>query len=181
MARRQGSRIVRNFAGHPMTLGFLFLVALPALPCTCVVAANSDARTVMGDVSVVFRGAVVERSVLPQRVEMKGRGRYAITFRVDEYWKGDLGRSVTLYGVDAGTDCLGDGGYAVGKDYLVYASEVAVKDVTIEGLLWYWADLLPPGTKMLVPQTACMPGGEVSTVRKAVRQLGNGRTPAKTD
>jgi hypothetical protein len=160
----------------------LFL-AVPALSCTCVVAKNSNARTAMSDASVVFRGTVLERLALPQRSEMKGRDRYAITFRVDEYWKGLPGRRVTLYGVDGGTDCLGDGGYEVGKDYLVYASEQDVQDVTYDGLrdgpLWYgWTDVLPRGTKMLVPQTACMPGGQTSSVRKSLRALGKGRTPA---
>ena len=167
-----------SLSRHCTTLAFLFLVALPALPCTCVVAANSDARRAMDDVSVVFRGTVVQRRTLPQRVEMKGRGRYAITFHVDEYWKGPSLRSVILYGVDDGTDCLGDGGYEVGKNYLVYASEQDVKDVIIDGLLWYgWTDVLPKGTKMLLPQTACMPGRETSAVREAIRQLGKGRIP----
>jgi hypothetical protein len=67
---------------------------------------------------------------------MKGRGRYAIIFRVDEYWKGTPGKGVTLYGVDDGTDCLGDGGYVVGKSCLVYASELDVTDVVAEGVLW---------------------------------------------
>jgi len=138
----------------------------------------------MSYATVVFRGAVVERRTLPQRAEMKGRGRYAITFHVGEYWKGTPGRSVILYGVDGGTDCLGDGGYEVGKNYLVYAAEQDVQDLTLDGLpdgpLWYgWTDVLPKGTKMLVPQTACMPGGEASAVRKSLRALGKGRAPAK--
>jgi hypothetical protein len=130
----------------------------------------------MDNAAVVFRGSVVQRATLPQRAEMKGRGRHAITFKVDEYWKGTPGRSVTLYGVDDGTDCLGDGEYEVGKTFLVYASEANVTSV-VEGLLWYWDDVFPPGTKMLVPG-ACTPGGETSTVRKALRQLGKGHTPA---
>jgi hypothetical protein len=115
---------------------------------------------------------------------MKGRGRHAITFRVDEYWKGAPGRTLIIYGVDDGTDCLGDGAYEVGKNYLVYASEQDVQDVTVDGLpggpLWYgWTDVLPKGTKMLVPGTACVPGGEASAVRKSLRELGTGRPPAK--
>ena len=163
--------------------GLLLWMSLPALPCTCVTEVNSNARTAMSGASVVFRGTVVERRTLPQRAEMKGRGRHAITFRVDEYWKGAPGRTVTIYGVDDGTDCLGDGAYAVGKNYLIYASEQDVQDVTYDGLpdgpFWYgWTDVLPKGTKMLVPLTACMPGGETSAVRKSLRELGKGRTPA---
>jgi hypothetical protein len=161
-------------------VGLLFLFSLPAFPCTCVSAVNSNARTEMANAAVVFRGTVVQRSTLPQRAEMKGRGRYAIAFNVDEYWNGAAERSVTLYGMDDGTDCLGDGGYVVGKNYLVYASEIDVRDVTLGGSFWYgWTDVLPPGSKMLVPQTACSPGGETSAVQEAIRQLGKGRLPAK--
>lgn len=156
------------------------MLALPALPCTCVTAANADAKTEMANAAVVFRGTVVQRSTLPQRAEMKARRRYAITFSVDEYWKGTSSPTVTLYGMDNGTDCLGDGGYVVGRNYLVYASEIDVRDVTLGGSFWYgWTDVLPPGTKMLVPQTACMPGGETSAVEEAIRQLGKSRLPAK--
>jgi hypothetical protein len=37
--------------------------------------------------SVVFRGAVTDKKFLPANSEMKNRGRYAVTFRVDEQWK----------------------------------------------------------------------------------------------
>ncbi len=160
-------------------LGFLFLVALPALPCTCIPEAGSTAKTDMKWTSIVFRGTVIRRQALPQRAEMKGRGRYAITFRVDEYWKGDPGQTVIIYGVDDGTDCLGGGGYKVGKNYLVYSSEQDVKDEVIDTFFWYgWTDVLPKGTKMLVPGS-CTPGGEISAVRKSLRELGKGRVPAK--
>jgi hypothetical protein len=172
-----------RFPKHLVTLSFLLSFALPALPCTCVVAANSNAKTAMVDVSIVFRGTVLERKALPQRSEMRGRRRYAITFRVDEYWKGPVGRTVIIYGVDNGTDCLGDGGYEVGRNYLVYVAEEEVKDIVMEdGFFWYgWTDVLLEGTKMLVPRTACEPGGETSAVRKAIRELGKGRMPAKTE
>ncbi len=135
----------------------------------------------MNDASTVFRGFVVARKPLPQRAEMKGRGRYAVTFRVDEYWKGSPGSSVILYGVDAGTDCLGDGGFEVGKNYLVYAAEMPARDVFMGDVFWYgWTDVLPVGTQMLVPQTACMPGGETSKVQKALGELGKGRSPVRT-
>ena len=172
-----------GFPKHLVTLSFLLSVTLPAFPCTCVVAANSNAKTAMADVSIVFRGTVLERKGLPQRSEMRGRRRYAITFRVDEYWKGSVGRNVILYGVDSGTDCLGDGGYEVGKSYLVYAADVEVKDIILkDGFFWYgWTDVLPKGTKMLVPQIGCTPGGETSAVRRAIRELGKARMPGKTD
>ena len=138
----------------------------------------------MSEVAVVFHGTVLQRNTLPQRSEMRGRGRYAITFRVNEFWKGSLGQTVTLYGLDSGTDCLGDGGYEVGKNYLVYAPEVESKDIVLEnGYFWYgWTDVLPEGTKMLMPETPCMPGGETPANRRGLhRKLGKGQIPPKTD
>lgn len=130
----------------------------------------------MSDATLVFRGTVIERKTLPQRDEMKGRQRYATTFRIDEYWKGSPGATAVIYGMDDGTDCLGDGGYTAGKNYLVYAAETDSTDVILDEYFWYgWTDIRPKGTKMLIPQLACMPGGETSTVRKAIRKLGKGR------
>jgi hypothetical protein len=158
----------------------LLAFAAPALPCTCVSAVGTTAKTIVNDYAVVFRGTVVERKVLPQRAEMKGRRRYSIIFRVDEYWKGSPDRTRILYGVDGGTDCMGDGGYEVGKKYLVYAGEQVVKDEILDnGFFWFgWTDVLPEGTHMLVPG-ACAPGGETTMVaaRTALRELGKGRTP----
>jgi len=160
-------------------LGLLAVVSVPALPCTCVSDVSSTAKTATNDYPAVFRGTVLERKVLPQRIEMRGRRRYAITFRVEEYWKGSPDRTRILYGVDDGTDCLGDGGYEVGKNYLVYAGDQVVKDEVLDGFFWFgWTDVLPEGTHMLVP-AACSPGGEttVAVVRTALRQLGKGRAP----
>jgi hypothetical protein len=158
----------------------LLAVSVPALPCTCVSAAGSTAKTMVKDYAVVFRGTVVERELLPQRVEMKGRRRFSITFRVGEYWKGSPDRMRILYGVDNGTDCMGDGGYEVGRNYLVYAGDQVVKDVILDNaFFWFgWTDVLPEGTHMLVPR-ACAPGGETTTVeaRTALRELGRARTP----
>jgi hypothetical protein len=151
---------------------------ITALPCTCVTAVNSTAKTMMADDVVVFRGKVTERKTLPSRTEMRGRNRYAIAFRVDEYWKGSPGRTLVIYGLDPGTDCLGDGGYQVGKEYLVYASEQRAKDFLMGDYFWYgWKDILPEGSVMLVPDTACKPGGEVAKARAALDELGRGRVP----
>jgi hypothetical protein len=122
---------------------------------------------------------VLERKILPPRAEMRRRNRYAITFRVDEYWKGAPGRKVVIYGLDPGTDCLGDGGYLTGRAYLVFALEQRVKDVRLADYFWYgWTDVLPEGSAMLVPDAACKPGGEVAKVRAALNRLGPGRVPA---
>jgi hypothetical protein len=88
--------------------------SITALPCTCVTAVNPTAKTMMADDAVVFRGVVTARKTLPSRAEMRGRNRYAISFRVDEYWKGSPGRTLVIYGLDPVTDCLGDGGYHTG-------------------------------------------------------------------
>jgi hypothetical protein len=98
--------------------------------------------------SVVFRGTVSQKTTLPLRAEMKGRNRYSITFGVDEFWKGAPGRTVTIYGLDDGTDCLGGSFYEVGKSYLVYASEQDAKDVVLDDFFWYgWTDNLAKGRK----------------------------------
>ena len=162
--------------------GLLLVVAIPALPCACVEPIGFNARTAMSSVSIVFSGTVLKRETLPPRAEMKGRNRYAITFHVDEYWKGSPAKTVVIYGMDGGGDCLGDGGYLTGKQYLVYASRVEAKDVVFEAptFFWYgWADILPAGTKMLVPETACMPGGEIHAVSAALHELGKGGKPSR--
>jgi hypothetical protein len=110
---------------------------------------------------------------------MSGRGRYATTFHVEEFWKGSPGRSVIIHGLTAGTDCLGGGEYEIGKEYLVYASESRSADVRLGDDLWYsWKDVLAEGTPVLMP-TACAPSGEVGRagVRVALRELRRGRTP----
>lgn len=127
---------------------------------------------------MVFRGRVIERKTLPVHRDMRGRGRYAITFRVDEYWKGPVPSTITIYGMDDGTDCLGGGFYRVGQSYLVYAGEGTSKDVKLEDYFWYgWTDVLAEGTKMLFPRLTCTPGGEVSKVGAALRELGKGMRP----
>lgn len=153
--------------------------SITAFPCTCVTAVDSTAKTLMTNDAVVFRGMVIERKTLPSRPEMRGRNRYAITFRVDEYWKGSPARTI-VYGLDPGTDCLGDGDYQVGKEYLVYAVEDRSRDVLLDEYFWYgWKDILPEGSPVLIPDTACKPGGQVPKVRDALRELGPGRVPKR--
>src|ERR1700723_1235099 len=52
------------------------------------------------------RGLSSNRKPLAVLTEMRGRGRYAIAFRVDEYWKGPRQPTVIVYGLDNGSDCL---------------------------------------------------------------------------
>jgi hypothetical protein len=159
-------------------IGFVAFLGTPAFSCTCVWTTKPP---VDFGASVVFRGTVTDRKLMPARAEMK-RGRYEITFRVDEVWKGSRQRTIVLYGVDDGTDCMGGSSYEVGKNYLVFASEQSSQDVSLDGTkLWFgWTDVLPKGTPMLVP-TACSPSGEISEifVKDALNQLGKGSPPTE--
>lgn len=130
--------------------------------------------------ALVFRGSVSHVETLPEHPKMRGRQRYAVTFLVDEYWRGTPAQTITLYDLDPGTDCMG-AGFQSGRTYLVFASEEMAKDNQPDpDFFWYgWTDVLPPGSPMFLPITACMPGGDTSVgaVRKQIRQLGRGFTP----
>ena len=143
----------------PLALfGLLAVFGTPAFSCTCMSKTLPPADF---GAAVVFRGTVTARKPLAVLTEMRGRGRYAIAFRVDEYWKGPRQPTVIVYGLDNGSDCLGGSGFEVGKDYLIFASE---QDVFWPGgtTFWYgWTDVVPKGTPMLAPQ-ACAPSGETS-------------------
>ncbi len=155
-----------------------FLLPGVVHPCTCVVAPGPpSAESLIADSTVVFRGVVTERKTLPLRPDMHGRNRYSITFRVDEYWKGSPGRTVVIYGMDPTPDCLGDGGYRSGKEYLVFAYQQRSTDVLIGPDLWYgWKDILPEGSPMLTP-TVCRFGGETANIGESLRLLGRGKVP----
>ena len=114
---------------------------------------------------------------------MHGRKRYAITFHVDEYWKGSLHRSIILYGLDDGADCMGGSSFEVGENYIVFASPKPSEDVFLPDSkqLWFsWADVLPSGTRALM-LTECAPSGETSApfVKKAIDRLGKGHPPSE--
>jgi hypothetical protein len=161
-------------------LGLLAFLGTPAFSCTCMFAVTPP---VDFGASVVFRGTVTDKKLLPACAEMKSRGRYEIIFQVDEAWKGSRQRKIVIHGLDDGTDCLGGSSYEVGKNYLVFASEQPSGDVSWDGStkLWVgWTDVLPRGTPMLVP-TACAPSGETSKVfvRDALNKLGKGSPPSE--
>jgi hypothetical protein len=145
--------------------------------CTCVT--STDSKSAISDAPVVFVGTVLKSELLRQHPEMRGRRRYAVTFRVREYWKGTRERTLKLYDVDPGTDCLG-AGFEAGKQYLVYASEQPVKDTSFDDFFWIgWTDVLAKGATMLQPMMACMPGGNTKEplVQKTLRELGRGHAP----
>jgi hypothetical protein len=158
-----------------LPFSFLILIAVDhAAACTCVSALSATALTEMADAARVFRGTVVETKRLPEHREV--RQRFAITFRINRFWKGASGPTVTLYDLSPGTDCQGFG-FEVGKEYLVYASEQPAKDFKLDGHLFYaWTDLFAEGTAMLRPMS-CSSTGLTSEkyVRHALGELGPGR------
>jgi hypothetical protein len=162
-------------SGRLAILGLLVLMHQPLFSCTCITAYSPADH----GASAVFRGTVTDKKLLPARPDMQ-RGRYAITFSIDEYWKGFRQRAIVLYGLDDGTDCMGGSYLEVGKNYLVFASEHPAQDNYLDGTkLWYgWTDVLPKGTPMLM-LTPCAPSGETSKifVKDAVKRLGKGSPP----
>ena len=154
------------------------LSAASAMACTCVsLPSDPEPSQIAG---LLFRGTVMRVETLPEHPEMRGRQRYAVTFRVEEYWRGAPARTITLYDLDPGTDCMG-AGFQKGRTYLVFGREGTAKDHRLDpDFFWFgWTDVLPPGTRMLFGDTACAPGGETSEslVRKQLAKLGRGRKP----
>jgi hypothetical protein len=150
------------------------LVAGSCLACTIVNPPSP--REAVRQAAVVFRGTVLTSEALPMHPEMRGRGRFAVTMRVAEYWKGNRGATVKLYALEPGTDCMG-AELKARNEYLVFASEEGAKDFRPDpDFFWYgWTDVLPAGTRMLQP--VGISGGDLSDplVRKTMRGLGRGK------
>jgi hypothetical protein len=128
--------------------------------------------------SVIFRGVVVGKRKLPAPERIHG-SVYAITYRVDQYWKGSPTRDLVIYGmadVFPGR-CEGWGDVSVGKEYLIYAFEGEVQDEYNQpDRTWIeYVDVIPKGTKIMTVG-ACTHSGEVSRsdVDTALRKLGPG-------
>jgi len=128
--------------------------------------------------SVIFRGVVVGKKKLPAPEKFNG-SVYAVTYRVEEYWKGSPARELVIYGmadVFPGR-CEGWGDVSVGKEYLIYAFEGEVRDEYSQpDRTWIeYVDAIPKGTKILTVG-ACTPSGQVSEtyVDIALRKLGTG-------
>ena len=158
-----------------LTLALVIFVTRAASPCTIV--NQPSPREALKVATVVFRGTVLKSEPLPTHPEMGGRQRFAVTLRVAEYWKGDRGRTITLYDLSPGTDCIG-AGLQAGKEYLVFAYEEGARDNRLGGDFWYgWTDVLPAGTPMLQPMATFGGGLSQAAVRVDVRELGPGRKP----
>ncbi len=177
----------------------LLLLSTTALPCTIVVPDPANAKTRMAEATIVFRGTVIERTALPERSDMAAK-RYAVKFRVNEYWKGSPANTLILY--EATTllynPCSWSRPPEPGRVYLVYAVEKRAKDEIMSDQdrkilpsllpsslprdttfrLWYgWTDIMPEGTAMLVESFG---GGDVRdlNVQRCIEVLGTGQTPA---
>jgi hypothetical protein len=154
----------------------------PILACSCfhlVDPANPETfeQELMRTSAVIFRGAVIGKRRLPAPERIQG-SVYAVTYRVDEYWKGSPARELVIYGISdvfAGR-CEGWGDVTVGKEYLIYAFESEVQEHNQPARAWIeYVDVVPKGTKIMTVG-ACTPSGEVSRsdARPALLKLGPG-------
>jgi hypothetical protein len=124
----------------------------------------------------VFRGVVTRVKEFPGRKE-GGRQRYAVTFTVSKYWKGNPGEEITIHIVEPGTDCIG-AHFDEGKEYLVFAISQEARDYWLEDKFWYgWLDVMPRRTQLLTVNDFCDSTAEVKKAGKALRTLGKSRTP----
>jgi hypothetical protein len=169
------------------TFTMLFLCAGSASPifaCSCVFPVDpahpeTSDQMFMRTSSVIFRGVVVGKRKLPSPEKFR-ESVYAVTYRVDEYWKGSPARELVIYSmadVFPGR-CEGWGDVSVGKEYLIYGFEGAIEnEPNPPDRTWIqYGDVIPKGTKIMTVG-ACTPSGEVSRsdVAPALRKLGSGK------
>jgi hypothetical protein len=132
-------------------------VAPAAVACSCVTVGPAEwPFPDDGGKGMLFRGTARE---IRELASENGRRRFAVTFGIHEYWRGKVGRQVTVEVTLSGFggDCLPlELGYRKGVAYLVYASAVAPH----------------------VEWGACVPVGEVARLPKVMEALGRGRKPA---
>jgi hypothetical protein len=113
---------------------------------------------------------------LPLRKEIGNRKRYAITFRVSEYWKGHPVKTVVLYVLERRADCIG-AQFEVGKNYVVFAASQPAKDYRLGNDFWYgWLDLLSEGQRIFVVDDSCGSTASVSQASDTIKRLGKGQT-----
>ena len=172
-------------AAKSLTMLFLCVgAACPIMGCSCVFPvdpANPETpdQMFMKTSSVVFRGVVVAKRKLPSSEKMQG-SVYAVTYRVDEYWKGSPAREVVIYGmanVFSGR-CEGWGDVLVGKEYLIYAFEREVNDEYNQSdRTWIeYVDVIPKGTRILTVGACISSEASLrwSDVAPALHKLGPG-------
>lgn len=142
-----------------------------ALACTCI---PQGIKQETAHASVVFRGLVTKIKEFPERQESV-RKRYAVTFAVSNYWKGDPGKEITIYILEPGADCIGSR-FDKGKQYLVFAISQEARDYWLEDKFWYgWLDVLPRGAQLLTVNNFCDSTAEMKKAGKTLRALGKGK------
>jgi hypothetical protein len=154
-------------------LCFGLAIATSVVPaCSCI---PQGVKQDMAAANVVFRGVVSKVKELPERRE-GGRRRYAVTFSVSRYWKGNPEKVITIRIVQPGTDCIG-AHFDERKEYVVFAISQGARDYWLEGKFWYgWLDMLPRGTQFLTVNNFCDSTAEVKQAGKTLRALGKGKT-----
>lgn len=163
--------------------------ACPILACTCVSAldpakSETSDQMSMRVSSVVFRGLVIGKRKLSSPDRIHG-SIYAVTYRVDEYWKGSPTRELIVYGmadVFPGR-CEGWGEVSVGKEYLIYAFESEVQSESSADRNWIeYADVIQKGTKIMTVG-ACTPSRQVSSTddKTVLRELGPSMRPKQSN
>jgi hypothetical protein len=151
----------------------LCVAASTASACTCVSAKGGGVKPDLDFASVVFRGIVTDVKELPSRPELE-RPRYAVTFLVSKYWKGNPGREITLHILQPGTDCIGEH-FALHQEYVVFAESRTADDYRLGGRFWYgWLDLMPADSRILTVNN-CTATGPTNKAGKTLRALGKGK------
>ena len=91
------------------------IIAAPALVFACSCAPPPSAKDALQSSSAVFAGKVTA-------IAAAGKFHRAVTFEIASTWKGTKGKTVTVVTHKDGATC--GYGFAKGKSYLVYASQV---------------------------------------------------------
>jgi hypothetical protein len=135
--------------------------------CSC---GDYDPRVELRSSDLVFRGNVTEARELPDaHMGNLVIHRYQATFAVTGYWKGDAGRTVSLYSVILGDVGCGTGWTTrdTGKEYVVFAQWVTAGEE--------FAGIVENGARVLFPG-ACT-GFEVNGMSRHLKRLGKSRPP----
>jgi len=151
----------------------LWLASSAASACSCI---QAEVQQELDSSSVVFRGVVKNVTQLSSRVDLQ-RARNAVTFSVSEYWKADLGRRITIYVIDPGTDCIG-AHFDWRTEYVVFAKTTKADDYRMGNSFWYgWLDVLKKDTEFLTVNNSCNPTAPVKRAGNTLRALGQGKKP----
>ena len=153
----------------------LWLASSAASACSCI---QGEIGQEFAASTVIFRGVVKNVTQLSSRVDMQ-RARNAVTFSVSEYWKADVGRHITLWVMEPGTDCMG-AHFDWHTEYVVFAKTQKADDYRTPNAFWYgWLDLLPKDKEFLTVNGGCSPTAPVKRAGNTLRALGQGKKPGE--